>query len=199
MIARYASAITTGTLITFGLLFLMQLLIQLQPGAATEGRDRTYLSPFKTTTETPVQKREEIPPVEDLTRTLLPPARPKMSADNGPVGVSYPAPTAPTGGPHLPSAGAFNDGPLVAMVRVAPVYPIRASTRGLEGYVIVQFDVMADGHVANVFVVESTHAVFDSPAIKAAERFKFKPRVVDGVALVTEGIQNLFRFNLEDQ
>ena len=85
------------------------------------------------------------------------------------------------------------------MVRVTPVYPIRASTRGLEGYVIVQFDVMADGHVANVVVVESTHAVFDSPAIKAAERFKFKPRVVDGVALVTEGIQNLFRFNLEDQ
>lgn len=199
MIARYASAITTGTFVTFGLLFLMQLLIQLQPGAATEGRDRTYLSPFKPIIETPVHKREELPLVEDLIRTLLPPARPKMSTENGPVGVSYPAPTPPTGGPNLPSAGAFNDGPLVAMVRVAPVYPIRASVRGLEGFVIVQFDVMADGRVTNVVVVESTHGVFESPAIKAAERFKFKPRVVDGVALVTEGIQNLFRFNLEDQ
>ena len=34
--------------------------------------------------------------------------------------------------------------------------------------------------------------------VKAAERFKFKPRVVDGVALSTRGVQNLFSFRLDD-
>ena len=36
MFARYASAVTTGTFVTFGLLFVMQLLITLQPGAESK-------------------------------------------------------------------------------------------------------------------------------------------------------------------
>ncbi len=38
MFARYASAVTTGTFMTFGLLYVMQLLIGLQPGAVSEPR-----------------------------------------------------------------------------------------------------------------------------------------------------------------
>ncbi len=43
MIARYASAITTGTLMTFALLYAMQGLIHLQPGATAPVRDRDQL------------------------------------------------------------------------------------------------------------------------------------------------------------
>jgi protein TonB len=63
---------------------------------------------------------------------------------------------------------------------------------------VVQFDVAANGVVTSAVVVESSNSVFEAAAIKAAERFKFKPRVVDGVALATYGIQNLFRFTLDD-
>jgi hypothetical protein len=38
MITRYTTAITSGTVMTFGLLYVMQLLIALQPGAASEPR-----------------------------------------------------------------------------------------------------------------------------------------------------------------
>jgi protein TonB len=106
--------------------------------------------------------------------------------------------TAPDGVIGVPGPALYNDGPLVALVRVVPVYPARAISQGLEGTVVVQFDVGSNGQVANVVVVESSNRLFEKAAIQAAERFKFKPRVIDGVALETHGIQNMFRFTLDD-
>ena len=198
MFARYASAVTTGTFVTFGLLFVMQLLITLQPLVQIEDRPHSFLTFTKEIIEKPVQPRDRIPPREKLTKTELPPARPHHREDTGAVGVHLPAPPQPGAIAGLVGAGAYTDGPLVVLVRVAPVYPARALARGLEGSVVVQFDVSADGQVAGVMVIESSNSVFDSAAVKAAQRFKFKPRVVDGVALATYGIQNRFRFNLDD-
>lgn len=199
MFARYASAITTGTFVTFGLLFVMQLLISLQPGAETKTRTRAYLTPFRMgPTDTEVQPREKIPPREKLTRTERPPARPEYTTNSGTIGVHLPTPAPPTDN-GLTQPGVYTDGPLVALVRVAPVYPSRALTRNLEGYVVVQFDVAANGQVVGVVVVESSDRVFESAAIKAAQRFKFKPRIIDGVARASYGIQNLFRFSLDDR
>jgi protein TonB len=62
----------------------------------------------------------------------------------------------------------------------------------------VQFDVLSTGTVANIQIVESSAAVFENSARKAAARFRFKPRVIDGVALESKGIQNLFRFHMEN-
>ncbi len=199
MFTRYASAVTTGTFITFALLFVMQLLITLQPGAQTEARARSYLTPFTPEiVESPVQPRQEIPPREDLTQAELPPPRPQYTSDSGPVGVYLTPPPLPQTDGGIPISGAYTDGPLVALVRVAPVYPMIAITRELEGFVVVEFDVSENGQVTNARVIESSSRVFDAAAIKAAQRFKFKPRVLDGVALATYGIQNLFRFNLDD-
>ncbi len=89
------------------------------------------------------------------------------------------------------------DGPLVAMVRVSPTYPARAEQMGLEGWVLVQFDVLADGTVSNVSIVDSSHSVFETSARRAAERFRFKAKVIDGVPIGTSGIQNLFTFQME--
>ena len=83
--------------------------------------------------------------------------------------------------------------------RARPAYPVRAMARGIEGHVIVQFDVTAEGRVINARVIESTSPLLDDSAIKAAERFKFKPRVVDGVALASSGIRNLFTYRLDEQ
>jgi protein TonB len=92
----------------------------------------------------------------------------------------------------------MQDGPLVPLVRVSPTYPARAQQAGLEGWVLVQFDVLATGTVANIRVVESSAAVFENSARKAAARFRYKPRIIDGVAIETAGVQNLFRFHMEN-
>ena len=88
----------------------------------------------------------------------------------------------------------MTDGPLVAIYKVQPTYPMTAERKGLEGFVTVQYDVNELGAVENVVVVESTNRVFDKAAVTATYRFKFKPRIYDGVALATPGLQDRFRF-----
>ena len=199
MFARYASAITTGTFVTFGLLFVMQLLITMQPGVRTEAPPRTPVDWIKLKIPpTPVTTRKEVVDKKKLTEADVPPARPRTTGGQEILLVGTADPTPPTPTDLTSIGGVFTDGPLVAMVRVEPVYPTRALTYGIEGYVIVQFDISAKGQVLNVVIIESTDSVFDNAAIRAAERFKFKPRVVNGLALASYGIQNMFRFRLDD-
>jgi protein TonB len=88
-----------------------------------------------------------------------------------------------------------SDGEYLPIVKVAPVYPTRALQRRLEGYVIVEFVVTANGSVRDVAVVESSDAVFERAAIEAALKFKYKPRVVDGSPIEVAGVQNRITFN----
>jgi protein TonB len=40
--------------------------------------------------------------------------------------------------------------------------------------------------------------VFDSAALKAALKFKYKPKVIDGDPVATSGVQNKISFELID-
>ena len=92
-----------------------------------------------------------------------------------------------------------SDGEYLPIVKVQPIYPRRALSRGIEGYVIVEFTVTAQGSTRDVRVVESKPpGMFDRAAVRAAARFKYKPRVEDGVPLEVTGVQNKITFLIED-
>lgn len=197
MITRYASAATSGAIITFSLLLSMQALIALQPGAESDPRDRMSLAFINLVTpDSPVQRRDNTVQKKKLVEPIITPPRAPSSTEHESINLPRTAPLPPAEQSRSP-IGAFADGPLVALVRVEPTYPARALSQGLEGYVVVRFDVTTDGRVINVAVVESSHKVFAGAAVKAAQKFKFKPRIVDGIPLETYGIQNLFRFELD--
>jgi protein TonB len=40
--------------------------------------------------------------------------------------------------------------------------------------------------------------VFDKASVKAAQKFKYKPRVIDGEPIEVPGVQNKFTYQLED-
>lgn len=198
MIARYTSAVVTGSITTFCLFFLMQALIAMQPGAASEPREPWDLKVVR------VKKTEEIRPMdfEPIDKTIKepPPIAPRPDNDHGDapvISLATPAPPVP-GARHDGTVFRVNDGPLVAIVRVQPIYPAVAEARGLEGWVLVEFDVRPDGGVANAIVVDSSSRIFENAALNAVYRFRFKPRVVDGVPQLTAGLQNLFRFEFSD-
>jgi len=138
-------------------------------------------------------------PIEPPPTPMIPPANraPQSTELSGAV-TGLPISVQNPGGfkPHLKTA-AFTDGPLINIVRVQPAYPIRALTQNLEGYVTVGFDVSAEGTVTNVYVLESSHGVFEKAAIDAAYRFRFKSRVVDGIPVATTGMRNRFRFEIK--
>ena len=80
----------------------------------------------------------------------------------------------------------------------APIYPARALSRGLEGYVDVSFTVTATGTVADLFVVSYTSSVFDKSAVNAVEKYRFKPRVVDGRAIEVTGVTARIVFKIAE-
>ena len=91
-----------------------------------------------------------------------------------------------------------SEGPLVRLLTVAPNYPASAIGRDLEGSVTVRFDVTSEGDVINASIVTSTHRVFEASALKAVGKFHFKPRVVDGVALPSQGVTYRFQYRMDD-
>jgi len=84
------------------------------------------------------------------------------------------------------------------LVRIPPQYPGQCSrmARPVEN-VVVEFDVTPDGSVINPRVINSTNSCFNRAAMRAAERWRYQPRVVDGVAQARLGVRTTFDFNLE--
>lgn len=90
------------------------------------------------------------------------------------------------------------DGEYLPIVKVAPIYPRRAQTRGITGYCIVEYTVTRSGSIRDPRPVDcQPQGVFESASLKAAEKFKYKPRVVDGEAIEVAGVQNKFTYELE--
>ncbi len=95
--------------------------------------------------------------------------------------------------------GFVNDGDYLPIVKVAPIYPRRAQTRGIEGYVLLEFTVTVTGAVKDPQVVESDPPyIFDNAAKQAALKFKYRPKVVNGEPIEVPGVQNLITFKLEE-
>ena len=91
------------------------------------------------------------------------------------------------------------DGEYLPIVKVAPAYPRRALARGIEGWVIIEFTVTRLGTVRDPRVIDSEPktGIFHQAALAAARRFKYKPRVIDGVAVEVPGVRNKITFRLE--
>ena len=80
-----------------------------------------------------------------------------------------------------------------------PIYPRRAQTRGIEGYVLLEFFVTTAGAVRDPRVVESKPpGIFDNAAVQAALKFKYKPKVVNGEPVEVAGVRNLITFELAE-
>jgi protein TonB len=96
------------------------------------------------------------------------------------------------------SGMASGDGEYLPIVKVAPIYPRRAQTRGITGYCIVEYTVTKSGSIRDPKPVDcQPSGVFESASVKAATKFKYKPRVVDGEAIEVAGVQNKFTYELE--
>lgn len=91
------------------------------------------------------------------------------------------------------------DGEYLPIVKVAPVYPHSARTRGTEGTCVVEYTVTKQGTTKDIFVVEELceEKVFRKPSINAAEKFRYKPRVMNGEAVEVPRVRNQFIYKLE--
>jgi len=76
------------------------------------------------------------------------------------------------------------EGDIIPIVVIRPMYPRDAAMQGLEGWVKVEFTITAIGTVKNPRVIDAEpRRIFNREAIRAILKWKFKPRVIDGVAV----------------
>lgn len=99
--------------------------------------------------------------------------------------------------PRVSQPFQVSDGDYLPIVKVAPSFPEFAAARGIEGYVVIEYTVTSMGSVRDVVVVESSSNVFEAPAVEAAYRFKYKPRIIDGRAVPVRGVRTRVSFRLE--
>lgn len=93
---------------------------------------------------------------------------------------------------------AGGDGEYLPIVKVAPIYPRRAQSRGVEGYCIIEYVVTRSGAIRDPQAVDcQPSGYFESASVQAATKFKYKPRVVDGEPIEVAGVQNKFTYTLE--
>ena len=64
----------------------------------------------------------------------------------------------------------------------------------------MRYTVTATGTVKDVEVIKDrcTASVFYRPSVDAAQRFKYKPRVIDGEAVEVSGVYNMFYYREVD-
>jgi len=114
------------------------------------------------------------------------------------VDVINTAPTARVDVSISSSGMSSGDGEYLPIVKVAPIYPRRAQTRGISGYCIVEYIVTTTGAIREPVAVDcQPSGVFEKASVKAAAKFKYKPRVVDGEPIEVAGVQNKFTYELE--
>lgn len=192
-----AAALSVAT--TFGLVFLMFSLINADIKEPKEG-DKLKL-PDITMGDRGIQDNlSEAKPEKPDTPDEPPPDTPEPEVDTpeiqDAVNVSAPSMGNSLGGVGL-GAG-FSDGDFMPIYAAPPMYPSRAASRGTEGWVVVSFTVTAKGTVIDPVVVEADPPnIFNRSAIKAVKKFKYRPRVVDGVAQAVPGVSYKFTFKLD--
>lgn len=201
MIGRYAFAIVVGTLVTLTLLFVMHLLIAYGEAALTKPRERHQLEFVRVKRNENVQT-EDVQPEKPPPPPQVPPDTPPQQNDDvdpNAVAVNVSAPQLSSdldiGGP-----GSMNvaEGDYLPIVRVAPVYPARALSRGIEGYVDMSFTVTTAGTVKDPVVLHSTSSLFERAATQAVLKFKYKPRVVDGQPVEVPNVKTRITFKIEE-
>jgi len=90
------------------------------------------------------------------------------------------------------------EGDIVPVVVIRPMYPREAAISGTEGWVRVEFTITEAGTVKDPQVIEANPPrIFNREAIRAILKWKFKPRVVDGVAVERRATQ-VIDFTLDE-
>lgn len=199
MLTRYAIGVGLGAIVTFLLFLIMQAVIRNDEANLDEGPKGKLLDMVRLTQDEDIELKQRKPkpppppdePPPDMPKPTFESSDVSQGVDIGQVDVNVDL--------NVGGGGFSSDGEYLPIVKVAPVYPRRAQTRGIEGYVLLEFVVTKTGAVENPVVIESKPpGIFDRSAVNAALKFKYKPKVVNGEAIDVAGVRNRITFELAD-
>jgi protein TonB len=202
-LVRIILQLVTGASAALGLAWFMHYLIQ-SSDLRLDQADRLMMLDFvRIKREETIQPKRRTPDRPELNKA---PEIPQMSQSSADAGGQRLEVSAMSAAPDIQiSQGGIGfgsgEGDYLPIVKVAPMYPHAAMIKGIQGACVVRYTVTAAGTVKDVEVIENEcdSAMFYRSSIEAAKRFKYKPRVIDGVPVEVHGVYNKFFYNVVDK
>lgn len=194
---RMLGALVAGASCALALGWFMEYLIRTSDLVLEDSSRIQMLDFVRVKREEAVERKDRTPPKPQLQDTPDVPPMPNESLDaTSQLSVSaMPA----EAGIDLNRGGigfGAGEGDYLPIVKVAPIFPRRALLEGIFGECLVEYTVTTAGTTRDVRVIteECTSTLFYKPSIEAAKRFKYKPRVIDGVPVEVKGVLNMFYY-----
>jgi periplasmic protein TonB len=172
-----------------------------EPAKAIETRSIDFVRLKREEAVAPKERRmPERPPEPEAP----PPPRAKLDQALAPPGdaISVSVPKIDTSFKGTGTGGFFNlqTTAVIPLARVLPQYPRQAALDGIEGWVELELDITELGTVENPRVIDSSpRGVFESSALRAIIRWKFKPKVENGVAMPIKRARYTLNFTLAQE
>ena len=202
-VVRLVIGLVLGLIVTAALFWTMQYLIETADRELNEGASGSLVDFVRLKRDESIQRRQ-LKPKKPPPPDAPPPQPPTPQLDNLNPNAEKIAISAAPVETDIEMSGGFSlgvgEGDYLPIVKVAPIYPQRALSRGIEGYCVVQYTVTRQGTIRDPFVIEDqcTSSLFHRASVQAALKFKYKPRVLDGQAVEVPGVQNKFTYEIEE-
>lgn len=202
LLQRLAMTLLFGVVFAGALTWFMYALIQFSEQKRDESARVHILDFVRLQREENSQRKDrkpEKPEVEKAPPTPTAPDSSDMSSDLDSIAIS----SMPTANNLDIDAGGLGfgagEGEFLPIVKVAPIYPVSASSRGIEGECMVEYTVTTTGATKDIRVIDElcTFQGFKKPSVVAAGRFKYKPRVINGEAVEVQRVRNNFVYILD--
>jgi protein TonB len=199
VLVRVITGGIAGLLLVVGMFALLFHLVDVPFDTSTLGTAvRIEFSPTRVDSEVQVKRDEKIEKEPPPTAPTIP----QMTQSTAQVDRSvlrFQPELNPRGNMSGFGLSGGSDTDVLPLVRIPPEYPPRALARGVTGWVRVQFTISATGSVKDAIVVAADpERVFDEAALSAILRWRYNPRVVDGVAVERVGVQTMIQFELTE-
>ncbi len=198
--SRVMGVVLLAAGVTIGLFLVMKVLVtgqeyEIEEELASIGIDfvRVERDEESQTKDRALKRPSKVEPEE-------PPPPPKLKQPNRP-NVDKASMSADMGAFDLAglNLNAPVDGDTLAIVRVLPRYPSRALSRGIEGWVLLEFAIDELGLAVNPVVIESEPpGIFDRAATSAVKRWKYRPMIEDGRPRMRPGVRQLISFEIAE-
>ena len=195
---KTSTAVLGGAVMTFIAFAFMQYLISGEQRAPIKLGDDITVEIFQAPEDKQTTHIKRIPPPP--TPKVPPKAPPRVTPSNEPI-------TAISTAPPIVIDGFGNDmkqtltrptGDASPIVRINPKYPTSAARDGIEGWVQLSFNISPTGEVIDATVVNADpQRIFDREALRAIKRWKYRPKVIEGVAQLQTGQTVQLDFKLD--
>ena len=198
---QFAAPLFAAGTITFLLFWAMTLLIHVED---VETRPEPHVVIETVNVRLDTEAAPKVRPAPKRPAHEAAPTQPPLT-DPGAEGRSIGVPLAPLPSDESsrgrPGHGLLRPaGEAVPLVRVPPEYPTAALRRGVEGRVLVEFDLNASGGVEHARVVAAEPPrVFNEAALRAIRQWRYDPKIENGQARPQSGLRISIPFRMDAQ